>query len=136
MNKKGFTLIELMVVIAIMGILASLAIPAFQDYMIRARVTEGLNVASVAKTDLEEYYLTHHEFPAQQESSGFESPEPTANVSSIKLLDHDGAILIEYTKKAGDGSILLTPIIKNDAFLGWDCRSGTLPKKYRPAICR
>ena len=66
MKNRGFTLIELMIVVAIVGILAAVAIPAYQDYTIRARVTEGLNLASAAKLAVSETALTNGGLPANQ----------------------------------------------------------------------
>lgn len=137
MNQKGFTLIELMIVVAIIGILAAVAIPAYQDYTIRARVTEGLNLASSAKLAVSETAITNNALPPTQVATGYTTPVATDNVTSIAIAD-DGtaAITITYTAAAGGGTIIMTPVLTANDDVTWDCTGGTLLPKYRPASCR
>lgn len=135
-QQKGFTLIELMVVVAIMGILFAMAIPAYQDYVVRARVTEGLSLASTAKLAIAETVLSTNAFPDNQKATGYESPAATSNVSSVSIADKTGVITIVYTKVAGDGTIKLVPTLRAQGELTWDCKTGTLAAKYRPVSCR
>lgn len=136
MQQKGFTLIELMIVVAIIGILAAVAIPAYQDYLVRARVTEGINLSAAAKLAVTETIMSNNALPANQTATGYVSPKPTQNVSSIKVVDKTGEIVITYMPVAGDGTIILAPTIQSNNEITWACTGGTLAAKYRPANCR
>ncbi|BCA94779.1 prepilin-type N-terminal cleavage/methylation domain-containing protein [Legionella antarctica] len=136
MKQKGFTLIELMIVVAIIGILAAIAIPAYQDYTIRARVTEGLQMASSAQLAVSETAITNNALPATQAATGYTSPAPTANVASITITDATGVIVITYTAAAGNGTLTLTPTLTANGDVTWNCSVGTLLPKYAPASCR
>lgn len=135
MRQKGFTLIELMIVVAIVGILAAIAIPAYQDYTIRARVTEGLSMASSAKLAVAETTLANNALPATQAATGYVTPAATTNVTSIAIAAN-GVITITYTAAAGGGTIIMTPTLQANGDLTWVCTGGTLLPKYRPAACR
>ena len=155
--QKGFTLIELMIVVAIIGILAAVALPAYQDYTVRAKVTEGLVVASSAKLAVAENASNGKNF-----DSGWTAPTATANVASIAVDQTAGLITITYTAAAGanntTGVLIITPTSSGAALAGgstsstvpaggsinWSCatngvttvQTGTLASKYRPAQCR
>src|SRR6201989_1057195 len=103
--QKGFTLIELMIVVAIIGILAAIAIPAYQDYTIRAQVTEGLNLASSIKASVAEYYSDHGTWPTALVGNaagqlGFINAPTGKYVSNISLAAAGGGIDITYGLQA------------------------------------
>ncbi|KTD04299.1 pilin [Fluoribacter gormanii] len=143
MKQKGFTLIELMIVVAIVGILAAIAIPAYQDYVVRARVTEGLSIASSAKTTVSENASTG----ASDLSLGWNFTNPTTNVKSVTVEGTTGAITITYDAPAKDIILTLTPKSNNAALvpgtpptdpITWTCsvNNPTTNDRYVPANCR
>ena len=162
--QKGFTLIELMIVVAIIGILAAVAIPAYQDYTVRAKVTEGLSLANAAKLA-----VTENASNGAPYASGWTAPAATPNVASIAIDQGTGAVTITYGASIDGGgkTLILTPVdgakLTGSAFSGgtatassipvngsisWVCKAagttstatagteGTIQAKYVPAECR
>ena len=140
--QRGFTLIELMIVVAIIGILAAIAIPQYQDYTIRARVSEGVNMAASAKTAVAEYYNTNRVWPTTAASAGFTSAVSTY-VGNIDIGTGVITVTLSSATALGDAKstkFLLSPT--NDASetsVSWICKAAATdptPLKYLPSNCR
>jgi prepilin-type N-terminal cleavage/methylation domain-containing protein len=137
-TQQGFTLIELMIVVAIIGILAAVAIPSYQDYTKRAHVSEGFGLASAAKTGVSEYYASEGIFPVNNDLAGV-ATNASISGNAVNSIDigANGVITITYNTKvdAVDGStVVLTPTDQGGS-MTWGC-SGNVPTKLRPANCR
>jgi type IV pilus assembly protein PilA len=135
-TAQGFTLIELMVVVAIVAILAAVAIPQYQQYTARARVTEGLSLASAAKVAVAETLQSQGAFPATNADAGLPATITGPDVTSVAV-GAAGVITITYNaaRIPGGGTVLLTPTSTAGA-LTWVCGGGTLVADYRPSNCR
>ena len=136
-NQQGFTLIELMIVVAIIGILASIAIPAYQDYIIRAKMSEAMVVASSAKTAVSEYRQTMNAWPGDNADAGLSDTISTQYVASMTVsADGSVVVIVNGTNAGASGQITLTPTMGAGA-VDWSCTTGTsvLPK-YLPSNCR
>jgi type IV pilus assembly protein PilA len=128
--QKGFTLIELMIVVAIIGILAAIAIPAYQDYTIRAQVTEGLNLSSALKASVSETYAVRGTWPANLAALGIVTPASGKYVASITV--NAGTIDILYGIDANAaqlaGEVLsLKPLVSANEDVIWVCGDATAP---------
>jgi len=126
--QKGFTLIELMIVIAIIGILAAIAIPAYQNYTIRAQVTEGLTLADGWKTAIAEYYASTGNWPSQTNLAGTQISVAKYE-SGITVAT--GTITITYGNQANtkinNATLSLTPYTNNNNDVLWQCGGSATP---------
>jgi type IV pilus assembly protein PilA len=136
-TMQGFTLIELMIVIAILGILMAIAIPAYQDYTVRARVAEGLNLAVSAKLSISEYVQAEDEFPTDNIAAGLSSDIGGNDVDSLGITP--GLITITYQGVAAiNGSSLVLSAYTTAGSVRWTCGAAgtTVDSRFRPSTCR
>ena len=154
-KQQGFTLIELMIVIAIVGILAAIALPAYQDYTVRAKVSEAMARLAEGKTSVAEYYSANGEFPTTSNQAGLNTNPNTHIVASIRYIGAAattpstlGVVLkagVIPTNTSTNYSFVLSGITQSGRTLRWVCKpdavagspAGTaLETKYLPANCR
>jgi type IV pilus assembly protein PilA len=155
--QKGFTLIELMIVVAIIGILAAIAIPAYQDYTVRSQITEGLNLASDMKAAVAETFAQSGNWPANNNSVGVDKLKSGKYVTKVEI--NKGSIEITYGGTQGNTNIVgkllvLQPTTSPNGDVIWNCgrkaiagtnspaagstaaTATTVLAKYLPATCR
>ena len=139
-DQQGFTLIELMIVVAIIGILAAIAIPAYQRYTIRAQVAEGLNLSAPFKTAVAEFVNSTGAFPIDNTDAGLSAPGDYIGkyVNSVSV---NGAVVsIQYGNDAHaqiSGETVTLTAMNNGGSVNWTCTSGgVIPSNYLPSACR
>lgn len=140
--QKGFTLIELMIVVAIIAILAAIAIPAYQDYVVRSQVSEGMSLADGSKTAIAEYYSNYGSFPPSNASAGLASAASINGkyVSAVNVGTTPGQIQVTFSGPKVNtnlsGKILYLSAVTGTGSTSFVCKHDTVPLKYVPSSCR
>ena len=145
--QKGFTLIELMIVVAIIAILAAIAIPAYQNYLIRAQVSEGATLADGAQTAVSEFYSNYGRFPKSNASAGLSKASSitgkyvtqldvnTGAVGGLGVIDAKFNATTANTKIQGK-NLVFSPITSANGDIHWSCTKSDVDPKYLPSSCR
>ena len=139
-KQSGFTLIELMIVVAILAILMAIAIPAYQDYTIRAQVSEGMNLAGGARTAVAEFYTDKGTWPSTNESAGLATNPTDINGEYVTSVNAAGGTIdVEFGNNAHselNGDTLTLSPYSDGGSIAWSCTSQNIAGKYLPARCR
>ena len=138
--KNGFTIIELMIVVTIVGILAAVAVVGYAEYVTRARVSEGFPIAAVVKKAVAEYRFTTAAFPTSNADIGLPVNVNTEFVNTV-VLSGQGVITISYKAAAGVTAglaIQFVPTLNASGSVVWACNGAgtTVPDRFLPANCR
>ena len=138
--QRGFTLIELMIVVAIIGILASLAIPAYQNYSIRAQIAEGLTLSGPVKNAIAVFYNDNGVFAADNAEATAETPNSYAGKYVTSITINNAVISVQYGNDANasiSGQTITLTAVNNEGSLIWDCASGgAISDSHLPSACR
>jgi len=142
--QKGFTLIELMIVVAIIAILAAIAIPAYQNYLIRAQVSEGSVLADGAKTAMAEFYSNTGNFPSKNASAGLATAASISGkyTTGVDVSTNVGVITAAYGNQANSvlkGTYFALSAIPSNGSVAWSCSNTkftTVALTYLPTSCR
>lgn len=141
-RESGFSMIELMITLAIIAILANMALVTFQDYMMRSKISSGLALASAAKLGVSEKFASSSTFPVSNPEAGLPSPTSIINnyVTSVEISDtpSPGSITITYNQfsKIDAGDTLLLIPAGSQGSLQWTCSSNNMESRYLPSVCR
>lgn len=139
--QKGFTLIELMIVVAIIAILAAIAIPAYQNYLIRSQVSEGAVLTDGAKSAVAEFYSNSGSFPTNNASAGLATAASISGkyVSGVDVSTAKGQIAATFNgpkaNTAISGQTFVLSAVPGSGSISWSCTKSTVNQKYLPSSC-
>ena len=138
-GQRGFTLVEVMIVVGILGVLAAMAIPAYQAYSVRSQVTEGLEIASSAKTSVAEYFAQHGEWPGSNADVGLGAPEEINGAYVTQVRIAGGGIEVTYGHDANrivlaSRTVSLVPGLNPNGDILWRCGTAADPAAWSEII--
>lgn len=138
--QQGFTLIELMIVIAIIGILAAVALPAYQDYTVRAKISEAIGFAAAAKTAVSEHQISKGSWPATNGPAGLASATAITSpvVASVGVATKTITVTLKTSTTLGEatGKTFILEGTASGSGVSWTCKPGTIASKFLPSSCR
>jgi type IV pilus assembly protein PilA len=140
-SSRGFTLIELMIVVAIIAILAAIAVPAYQNYLIRAQVAEGISLTSAAETTIWDYVASNGTYPTDNLTAGLPAAASISGHYVSQVSVSSGQIAVSYGGPQANSAIsndllVLSPVTTSGS-IAWNCSShSTIPGEYLPTTCR
>jgi type IV pilus assembly protein PilA len=139
-TQQAFTLIELMIVVAIVGILAAIAVPAYQTYAIRAKISEALAAAGACTTSIADYLANNATLPHTVDAAGCAGLAPTQYIESLDVLDGVITVTMVTSAKLGGasgGTLTMSPTLSaGNTISAWTCAPGTIPANLLPGPCR
>lgn len=134
--QKGFTLVELMISVAIIGILASSALNIYPNYVKRSRVAEGLNLASGIKTLVSEHLASQNAWPENNAALGLGHFNQASSGSVRQITVERNKVIVTFNEKVDDGKDIIFVGFLSEGSITWSCTGGTLPSTVRPTQCR